>query len=162
MGADQQLTEQLNKLRGTRTLIVGIGQLLKGDDGAGPLICQQLAGKTSADLIDAGTVPENYIQPIIKKAPQNLLVIDAIDFGAPAGTIRIFKPEQLNSLVLSTHTLSPRLFVDMVCENIDVDVYFVGIQPAQLGLGQSVSAEVDRAIQILSDTLAETFPLGNS
>ena len=166
MATDQQLLQQLNKLRNSATVIVGIGNVLKGDDGAGPLVCEQLAGKINAELIDAGTVPENYIQPIIKKAPQNLLVIDAIDFAAPAGTIRIFKPEQLNSHAFSTHALSPRLFVDMVCQNIksdpalqEPDVYFVGIQPAQTQLGQSVSPQVSRAVQQLSKILAEIFPL---
>jgi hydrogenase maturation protease len=163
---DKQLYEQLRKFRGSRTLIVGIGNILKADDGAGPLVCEQLGrAKVCADLIDAGTVPENYIQPIIKKAPQNLLVIDAIDFGAPPGTIRIFKPEQLNSHAISTHTLSPRLFVDMVSQNIKrepalrepLDVYFVGIQPAQTQLGQSISPQVNRAIQQLSQVLTEVF-----
>ena len=155
-----QLFEQLNKLRGSKTIVLGIGHTLKGDDGAGPLVCQQLTGKTSAELIDTGTVPENYIQPIIKKRPQNLLIIDAIDFGASPGSINIFKPEQLNSSVFSTHTLSPRLFVDMITQAIDVDVYFIGIQPAQTQLGQSVSAQVNQAIQSLTQTLVEIFPPG--
>ena len=159
MGANQQVFEQLNKLRGSKTIIVGIGNTLKGDDGAGPLICEQLrkAG-IAADVIDAGTVPENYIQPIVKKAPQNLLVIDAIDFGVSPGEISIFRPEQLSSLVISTHILSPRHFVDMIRQDADVDAYFIGIQPAQTRLGESVSAEVADAIQCLVGTLAEIFP----
>ena len=161
MDTDQQLFEQLNRLHGPKTIIVGIGNVLKGDDGAGPLVCQQLNGRVCAELIDAGTVPENYIQLIIKKAPQNLLIIDAIDFGVLAGTINIFKPEQLNSSVISTHTLSPRVFVNMVCQNIRVDVYFVGIQPAQTQLGQSISPQVNQAVQWLTRALTEIFPLEN-
>jgi hydrogenase 3 maturation protease len=158
MSTEQSLLEQLNILRNSSTVIVGIGNILKGDDGAGPLVCQQLKhAKICADLIDAGTVPENYIQPIIKKAPQKLLVIDAIDFGAIPGSIRIFEPEQLNSHIISTHSLSPRLFVDMVCQNVSVDVYFVGIQPAQILLGQSVSPEVNLAIHQLSGVLTQIF-----
>ncbi len=159
MGTDKQLLEHLNKLSGSKTLIVGIGNTLKGDDAAGPLVCQQLTGKVSAELIDVGTVPENYIQPIIKKAPQNLLIIDAVDFGAAAGTINIFKPEQLNASVFSTHTLSPHLFVDTIRKSIKVDVYFVGIQPAQIGLGQSISPQVNQAVQWLIRTLTEIFAL---
>ena len=159
MGADQQLIQQLNRLRCSKTLIVGIGNTLKGDDGAGSVACEQLAGKICAEVIDSGTVPENYIQPIIKKAPQNLLIIDAIDFGASPGTIRIFKPEQLDSFVISTHTLSPRLFADTVRQSIKVDVFFLGIQPAQIKLGQSISPQVSRAIRQLSHTLIEIFPL---
>jgi hydrogenase 3 maturation protease len=159
MGTNQLLFEKLNKLRDSSTVIVGIGNTLKGDDGAGPLVCEQLRGKVCAEVIDVGTVPENYIQTIINKAPQNLLVIDAIDFGAPAGTINIFKPEQLDSFVLSTHTLSPRLFVDLVCKEIRVDVNFIGIQPAQMQLGQLQSEQVSEAIQWLASTLTEIFPI---
>jgi hydrogenase 3 maturation protease len=158
MGANQQVFEQLNKLRGSKTIIVGIGNTLKGDDGAGPLVCEQLrrAG-IAADVIDAGTVPENYIQPIVKKAPQNLLVVDAIDFGGSPGAISILEPEQLSSVVISTHILSPRLFVDMIRQDLDVDVYFVGIQPAQTKLGESVSTEVSDAIEQLVGTLSQIF-----
>ena len=163
MQADQQLFKQLSKIRGSSTVIVGIGNTLKGDDGAGPLVCERLKqAKTSAGLIDAGTVPENYIQKIIKKAPRTLLVIDAIDFGAEAGKIRIFESGQLNSHVISTHTLSPRLFVDMIGRSIQVDVYFVGVQPEQTRLGESISAAVSRAIEQLSSAIAEIFPPLNS
>jgi hydrogenase 3 maturation protease len=149
-------------LRDSRTVIVGIGNILKGDDGAGPLVCQQLEqAEISAGLIDAGTVPENYIQPIIKRAPQNLLIIDAIDFGAAPGTIKIFKPEDIGSHIISTHSLSPRLFVDMVCQNVCVDVYFIGIQPAQIQLGQPVSQQVNMAIQQLSEVLRQIFTTGD-
>jgi len=159
MVTGEQLFEQLNKLRGSKTVIVGIGNILKGDDGVGSLVCQQLRhAKSCAELIDASTVPENYIQPIIKKAPQNLLIIDAIDFSASPGTISIFKPEQLNSTVISTHTLSPRLFAEMVTRNIKVDVYFVGIQPAHTRLGDSMSPQVCQAVQQLAQTLIDVFP----
>jgi len=160
MSTDQQLFEQLNKLRGSKTVIVGIGNTLKGDDGVGSLICEQLqqAG-VGVELIDAGTVPESYIQPIIKKVPRNLLIIDAIDFGDSPGTINIFKPEQLNSLVVSTHTLSPRIFVDMITQVINVDVYFIGVQPAQTTFGQFLSDDIRCALQRLVDLLVDIFPL---
>lgn len=160
MGTDEQLFEQLNNLRGSKTVIVGIGHILKGDDGVGPLVCQRLRdAKVCVELIDAGTTPENYIQPIIEKAPQNLLIIDAIDFGASPGTIKIFKPEQLSSFVSSTHMLSPHLFIDMIRQDIKTEVYFVGIQPAQTRLGQPLSASVSQAVQSLINCLSKIFPL---
>jgi hydrogenase 3 maturation protease len=158
MGTDRQVFEQISSLRGSKTIIVGIGNTLKGDDGVGPLVCEQLrqAG-IAAEIIDAGTVPENYIQRITKKAPQNLLIIDAIDFGAGPGTIKIFEPHELNAFIVSTHTLSPRLFAELVSRNIKVDIYFIGIQPAQTQLGQSVSAEAAQAAEQLSQSLADIF-----
>jgi len=159
MAGDEQLFELLNNLKGSKTIILGIGNTLKGDDGAGPIVCRQLAGKTSAELIDAATVPENYIQHIIKKAPHNLLIIDAIDFGDSPGTINILRPEQLNSLVVSTHTLSPRIFVDMITRVINVDVYFIGVQPAQTTFGQFLSGNIRCALQHIVDLIVEIFPL---
>jgi len=158
MASREQLFEKLKNLRGYKTIIIGIGNTLKGDDALGPLICQKLQNaKISAKVIDAGTVPENYIQPIVKQAPQNLLIIDAVDSGASPGTVSIFESEQLNAFAFSTHTLSPRLFIDVICGQIEVDVYVIGIQPAQTRFVQAVSAEVDKAIQLLADLLSGIF-----
>lgn len=160
MDTEEPLLDQLNRLCNSKTLILTIGNTLRGDDAVGPLLFQQLKGRITAEIINAGTVPENYIQTIIKKAPEVLLVIDAIDFAAPAGTIRIFKPSQLNSLVISTHTLSPRIFVDMITHAIDIQVYFLGIQPFQTQMGQPLSAAVDKAAQQLISILTDVFGPG--
>ena len=158
MGSKQSLLKQLSIFRGSASIILGIGNVLKGDDGAGPVVCQKLKEeRICADVIDAGTVPENYIQRIIKKAPQNLLIIDAIDYEEAPGTIKIFKPDQLSTHVISTHSLSPHLFVEMICQNINVNVYFIGIQPAQMQLGQTVSEQVKLAIEQLTEVLIKIF-----
>ena len=162
MSSEQSLLQQLGIFRDSITVILGIGNTLKGDDGAGPLVCQRLKdAKILAEVLDAWTVPENYIQKITGKSPQNLLIIDAIDYGDTPGTIRLFKPDQLSSHVISTHSLSPRLFVDMICQNIDVDVYFVGIQPAQMQLGHPVSTQVKQAIEQLTKALIQVFPFSD-
>ena len=157
MEHEEQLFEQLKNLAGSKTVVVGVGSTLKGDDGAGPIVCQQLEGKGCVELINAATVPENYIQAIVKKAPQNLLIVDAVDFGANPGSIKVFKPQQLNDLVISTHTLSPRVFTDMIKRMIDVDIFFVGIQPARLTLNQPLSAEVRGAVQSVVGVLSRIF-----
>jgi hydrogenase 3 maturation protease len=159
MRAGEQLLEHLNKLRGSATVIVCIGNSLKGDDGAGPALYQRLAPiAIGAELLDAGTVPENYIQPIIKKSPQYLLIVDAVDFGGSAGEIKLFEPIRLDSLAISTHTLSPELFVDVLRRSIEVEVYFIGIQPAGTVLGQPLSQPVADAVSRLAQLLAEIFP----
>jgi hydrogenase 3 maturation protease len=158
MPTQEQLLAALGKLRGSKTVIVGIGNTLKGDDAVGPLICEQLRDVgLSAELIDAGTVPENYIGKIIRKAPQNLVIIDAVDFAAPAGTISLFETEQLSSLAFSTHAPSPRLFVDMIKNEIEMEVYFIGVQPEHVGLGQPLSSRVSQALKRLKAVLTEVF-----
>lgn len=158
MTVSEQLSEQLKSLAGSKAVILGIGNILKGDDAVGPFLCEQLAGKVSAEVIDAATVPENYIRKIVGKNPQTLLVIDAIDFGASPGTIRVFEPSQLNSIAISTHTLSPRLFVELITGQIDVDVRFIGIQPAQVELGEPMREQVKGAAENVLNALIEAFP----
>ena len=157
MGTEERLFDQLSKLSNSRTLVLTMCNTLKGDDAIGPLLYERLKGKIDTEIIDAGTVPENYIQTIVKKAPDNLLIIDAIDFGASAGAIQIFKPCQLNSLVISTHSLSPRIFVDMITNEIDIQVYFLGIQPLQTQIGYPLSTAVDKAAKQLISILTKVF-----
>ena len=158
MVGQSNLVGRLSELSGSKTLILGIGNLLRGDDGAGPAVCSKLVQKKiSAEIIDAGTVPENFIQPIVKKRPDNLLIIDAVDFGAKPGQIRLFELEELSSLVISTHTLSPRIFVDMIRQQIDIKVIFIGIQPGHKQLAQEMSEDVTGAVCELSTLVAKVF-----
>ena len=158
MDIDREFLEQLEALRPSKTLILGIGNVLKGDDGAGPAVCEKLKSvKICAEVMDAGTVPENYIGPIIKRSPENLLIVDATDFGATPGSIKMFETGQLSSYAFTTHTLSPHLFVEMIQAQIDVEVYLIGIQPKHVELGQPLSECVSRAVEALCRSLEEVF-----
>jgi len=159
MGVEKQVFQKLSHLRNQKTVAVTIGNVLKGDDGAGPAVCEKLKGRLSAELVDTGSAPENYIQPIVSKAPDNLIIIDAVDFGGSPGQVKLFEIEQLGKITVSTHTLSPHLFVDMIKAQSDVDVYFIGIQPAHTAIGQPMSPCVAKAVEQLADTLSDCFPL---
>jgi len=159
MGANRELSESLSRLRGSDTVILGVGHILKGDDGIGPLVCENLTGDVSAKVIDAGTVPENYVRPIIRAAPANLLVIDAIDFGAAPGRVRVYRPDEVSDFAFSTHALSLHLFVNMLRQDIDVEVFLLGIQPGCIRLGEPVSPPVWESVQRVAGILRDLFPL---
>ena len=153
MTLPENIQQKLKALVGPDTLIVGIGNTLKGDDGVGPFICSRLKKTVPDQIIDAATVPENYIQPIITKNPKVLLIIDAVDFGGTVGAIQILEPDQIHSISLSTHTPSPRLFLDVILQSIKPQVVFLGIQPAQTGFGLPLSAEVKKNAMLLAELL---------
>ena len=153
----KNLSEQLGKLNPAKIVIVGIGNILKGDDGAGPQLCNILKDKIAAEIIDAGSTPENYIAKIIKRSPAKLLIIDAVDFVAAPGTVKIFDIKDLSKFLLSTHSLSPHLFIEAIRSEIDVEVIFIGIQPANLQLGQGLSKQVSDAIAVLADNITSAF-----
>ena len=153
MGANRSFEKRLKELCSRNILIIGIGNTLKGDDGAGSVICQQLKETFPDRIIDAGTVPENYIQPIIDRSPEILLIIDAVDFGASGGDVKVFSPDEISSVTFSTHSVSPRLFLDVICQSISPETYFLGIQPVQTGLNEPFSPEVNQTINSLTNFL---------
>lgn len=155
--ASRNLLGQLGKLNPAETVIVGIGNALKSDDGAGPKVCSILKGKIASEVIDAGTTPENYIGRLVRMSPKKLLIIDAIDFGSPPGTLKIFSAQDLQQFTLSTHCLSPHLFVQAITSEIDTEVFFIGIQPAHLQLGRGLSKQVSVAVAALVNEIKRNF-----
>jgi len=149
--------KDLLKSAATPVMLLGIGNTLKGDDGLGPKLCERLLGKITADVIDAGTVPENYIGQIVKKAPKTLLIVDAVDLGEAAGTVKLLRPEQLQQFALSTHCLSPHLFGQLVSSEIDVKILFIAVQPAQLTLGRGLSEPAARAVESIAQDIEQTL-----
>jgi len=138
-------------------LLVGLGNVLKADDGIGSEICSQFKRIVPDNVIDVGTVPENYLQVMIKKTPKMILFIDAIDFGAPAGTIKVFDSRDLSTGGISTHTLSLRTLTDMITQSINAEIYFIGIQPKSTRIGDPMSREVESAKNELLKQLNRLF-----
>lgn len=158
MALDRQLLAYLNTLKRSKTLILGIGNVLKGDDGAGPLVCQKLVqAGVPVEVIDAGTVPENYIEQIIRRSPDNLVIIDAVDFGDSPGEARLFETEQVTSVAFSTHSLSLRLFLDLIAQRITVKSCLIGIQASQTRLNSPISPVVADSAEALSRVLSRVF-----
>jgi hydrogenase 3 maturation protease len=140
-----------------RTAIVCIGNTLKGDDGAAIALYNKLAGKIRAELIDAATVPESYIQRIVTKAPDNILLVDAVDFGGSAGAIRLFGVQEIPAVACSTHVMSLRLFTDAIARETQANLYLLGIQPQQVALGMEMSDSVGQAVASLTELFIKLF-----
>jgi len=158
MCLNPQLLARLDELKHSKTLVLGIGNVLKGDDGAGPLVCQKLTqAKVSAEVIDAGTVPENYIERIIRKRPDNLIIIDAVDFGGAPGEVRLFEAEQVTPGFFSTHILSPHLFLSLIRQRVTIDVFLIGIQASQTRFNSPISPPVADSAKAVSCALSRIF-----
>jgi len=130
-----------------------MGQVLKGDDGAGPALCERIRNRIAAHVIDAGTIPENYTQPILRRRPERLLIVDATHFGGAPGTIALLAPERLSGVSTGTHGLSPRVFIDVLRRQMEIRCWWLAIQPADLRIGIGLSNPVRHAV----DELARWF-----
>lgn len=136
------------------TVILGIGNTLKGDDGVGPYIISKIK---NIETIDAGTVPENYIQKIIDSRPDEIIIIDAIDFGGKPGEVKWFSDIDSQNISISTHNLPPRLFIDFIKQQTGAEIKIIAIQPKALRFNTPLSEEVKESADRLIDELCTKY-----
>jgi hydrogenase 3 maturation protease len=144
------------RLKG-RVLLVGIGNSMRGDDGIGPKIIQLLDGKVKAELMDVGEVPESYTDRIIAVQADTIVLIDAADFGATPGDLAIMDPKDFTGCAVSTHRMPLLVFFRYLQANTHADMFALGIQAAEIGLGESMSPAVARSVQFLAEFLEEVL-----
>lgn len=132
-----------------RTLIIGVGNTLRGDDALGPLLVNELKGKVKADLLDAGEVPESYLGRIIDSQPDTIVVADAVEMQECPGTLAIIEIDELEKLGWSTHRMSLALFMKYLHGQTGKDVFLVGVQPGTTELGQKMTSQMEETLRIL-------------
>ena len=103
----------------------------------------------SVFVLDCGSTPENYVQPITDRKPARILVVDCCHYGAEPGEFRLFSRQEVESLsygLLSTHTLPLTLTIEMLSIETHATIELLGIQPQQIEFGQDLSEPVKRAL----------------
>ena len=155
----EDLASEIKKRIRGKTAVVGIGNIIRGDDGLGPKLIEILKTKQiKASLFDCGTAPENYIFPILATSCDTVALVDAADMGIAPGGIKIFGLGEITNVSFSTHNPSPRLFTDLLMTGRDnLNIFVISIQPKTTELGAAVSEEVMKGISILADAFSEAL-----
>jgi len=147
-------TDLSRRLKG-KVLLIGVGNTLRGDDGAGPAVLALLEGKVNAGLLDAGETPESYLSTIQDAGADTIVLIDAANFGAAPGDLAILEPEDIAHCALSTHQMPLDLFLRLIKADAGADAFALGIQPEQIGFGESMSPAVADSVRALAEVLQE-------
>jgi len=147
-----------DRLKGIVT-IIGIGNIMRGDDGFGPKLIENLKKKkTKANLFDCGTVPENYIFPILTTSCDTVILVDAADLKTEPGSISVLALGELSGAGLSTHNSSIRLFTDLLMTGKEnLNIFAVTVQPKTIAFGESLSAEVVESVEKVTDIFVEAL-----
>ncbi len=138
-----------------RVCVVGIGNRLAGDDGAGSAVAEKLAERAPGYVIDAGIAPENHLEPIVRGEPDTILLVDAVEFGGEPGSVRLFDPRALRAGGLSTHATSLGIVTEYLAARCAARIVLLGIQPGRLRLGTALSDEVASSVGAVARRLAE-------
>ncbi|MCK9615702.1 MAG: hydrogenase maturation protease [Candidatus Omnitrophica bacterium] len=144
-------------LRHKKTLIVGIGNTDKSDDGVGIYLTERIKNKTHLKTINTGRMVENYLGKIAKEKADLIIFIDCATLSSPQ-TFGCFSPNSIKDLPLHlTHDGSlSRIFEYL--QNVNrSDILFLAISGFDYSLGQNLSKSAEKQLQILGNFFEKHF-----
>jgi len=141
-----------------KVVVVGVGNELRRDDFVGMKIVKDLKDfvPERVMLVESETVPESFMDTIIKFNPTHILIIDAGLLGLEPGNLRLVEStEAVDSptTAISTHALPLRIFCEYLTNTIGAKIALIIIQPKRTDFGEGLSMEVERAVENLEKTL---------
>ena len=126
---------QLISQKDRKILFVGIGNLLKKDDGVGVYISRKIKNRGTISSLTVEASIENYIGKINSMNPDILVLIDCVDIKSAAGTHKLLSLNQIQDITFNTHNISLRRLADF----FPMPVYILGIQPEKIDFGENIS-----------------------
>ncbi len=147
-------------LKNNKTLVLGIGNTLLGDEGAGVYAVRHLQEKypewNDVDFLDGGTLSFTLAGPI--EDANNLIVIDATQLKQAPGAVRMFEGKDMDRFLGSNRkssvhevSLMDLLAVACLAEALPARRALIGIQPQYLDWSDTPTEAVARAIPVACD-----------
>ena len=119
----------------SRILVAGVGNVLRGDDGFGPAVIAQLGELPGgAEAVETGIGGVALLQELLAGC-DGLVLVDAVDRGAPAGTLFELRPEVGDAVhVADVHLANPDRVLSMAktMGALPGRMRIVGCQPAEV------------------------------
>ncbi|AHH97557.1 hydrogenase maturation protease [Kutzneria albida] len=134
-------------------LVLGIGNILLSDDGIGVRVVQALDGATGlppeTEVVDGGTQGLELL-PLVATA-RALVVVDAVDVGAPPGSLHTYADDLLRATTGTHVTVHQVGLADMIGAArltgvLPAHAVLIGIQVATTSLGLTLSPSVARTV----------------
>jgi hydrogenase maturation protease len=135
-----------------RTMVIGVGNLLRRDEGIGIHVIkalQEMDLSSEIKLIDGGTSPDLIAYTRIG---DKIIIIDAAKAGGEPGTVYRFRPDDLASekrTLASAHELGviENLKLMGLTGNEPSEVIIIGIEPKDTGWGTELSSELKKKLK---------------
>ncbi len=146
-----------------RILVLGLGNRLRGDDGAGPAVIEVLSRMDlppQVKLIDGGTPGLETV--LLLQGYGRAILVDAADMGLVPGTWRRFTPdtaeikrsETAMNGTLHAAGLSEALALARALDLLPETLVIYGIQPKRLGWSSGLTEPLRAALPVLTDAIA--------
>jgi hydrogenase maturation protease len=133
------------------TLVLGFGNVLLSDDGAGVRVMEELRSQVDAECVDGGTMSFTLLGFVA--AAESLLVIDAANIGQPPGTLALFEGKAMDDFLASArrrtvHEVGLRDLLDSarLLGCLPERRALLCLQPERIDWSTSLSAPVARSL----------------
>lgn len=138
-----------------RTVVLGLGNPLMGDDGLGLAVLGRLQEEWNVpgvEFVDGGTWGMNLL-PLVEEST-HLLLLDAIRSGDPPGTLVEWERDQLPrylSLKLSPHQIDLREVLALAewRGTMPEEIAAIGLSPRDVVMTTSLSPEVGAGLDLV-------------
>lgn len=130
-----------------RLLFIGVGNVLKSDDGVGVFISRQIVERSGILSLTVEVSIENYIGKINSREPEEIVIIDCMELGSSPGTYRLMELKNVEDITFNTHNIS----LDKLGDFFHYPTYVLGVQPRSVEFGDELSPPVmDSAKRIVN------------
>ncbi len=140
----------------SRGVILTVGNILMGDDAAGPLLAEMLerAPAEGWEVVDGGAMPENEVHRLRALEPERVLIVDVADMELPPGEVRFIDDEVVAERLFATTHALPLTFLMTLLREFVPDVQLLGIQPSLVAFAFPLSQAVKNAVETIHRRLA--------
>ncbi len=142
------------------TLILGLGNSLRGDDGIGPRVVEELTRRGLPDrvtVVDGGTGGPDLMQ--VLEGWKRVVVVDAAEIGQEPGQFVRFTLDQVrlarttDSFSLHHAGLSEALALADALGRALPEMVIFGVQPSEVGWREGLSPAVQTALPSVTDAV---------
>ncbi len=146
------------KAKKSGMIILGIGNILKADDGIGVHAINELRKlplPEEVDVIEVGTGSFDILK--LFDTADNFIIIDAIDCDAKPGTVFTLKPAEFSGFPenkISLHEFGLEEILNYLRKRKDIKAIIIGVQPKDtyswsLELTKEVQEAVPRIVDMV-------------
>jgi hydrogenase maturation protease len=133
-------------------VIIGIGNLLKQDDGIGLHAVRYLQGKVpeGVELVEGSTYAADLLPALESRS--TAIFIDGLEAGEEPGAVFRFTPQELlrprSKRSISVHDFGVLELLDaaLLLDQSPDEIVIIGVQVKELGTGIELSEELERAL----------------
>jgi hydrogenase 3 maturation protease len=120
----------------------------------GRILLEPGAGHPRLGVHLGSSAPESVTGPVRAQQPSHLIIVDAAHLGLVPGAITLVERDAIAGITFCTHALPLPVVVDYLVSSMpQLDVLFIGIQPAEMGFDEPLTAIVEEAAQSVARAL---------